>query len=160
MASGEMTGAATEPTADPKAIASLIKDVPPVPLLREGIEVVDRFGSHEVANRLADVVEKVEPPFTISISGSWGVGKTTLAKQLRAKLEEHVPHADRVRSVEIDLWAEDMADLRRRVALEVAVELQDHPVNRPGNSGDSIALKEDGVHDRYTSSPKFSSLSS
>jgi hypothetical protein len=32
-------------------------------------------------------------------------------------------------------------------------------LNRPGISGDSIALKEDGVHDRYNSSPEFSSLS-
>lgn len=126
MTSGGSTVATTEPVADARAVARVIKDKPPVPLLREEIEVIDRFGSLDVAKGLADVIEKVEPPFTISISGSWGVGKTTLAKQLRARLEAHVPHAARVRCVEIDLWAEDIADLRRRVALEVAVELEDH----------------------------------
>jgi hypothetical protein len=32
-------------------------------------------------------------------------------------------------------------------------------VNRPDFGGDSIALKEDGVHDRYSSSPELPSLS-
>ena len=42
-----------------------------------------------------------------------------------------MPHDDRIRSVEIDLWTEDIADLRRRVALEVAVALDDpKPENR------------------------------
>jgi KAP family P-loop domain len=126
MASGVSTVAPTDLVADPRVVASVIKDKPPVELLREDIKVVDRFGSLEVANGLADVVEKVEPPFTISISGAWGVGKTTLAKQLKTRLDEHVPHAARVRCVDIDLWTEDIPDLRRRVALEVAVELQDH----------------------------------
>lgn len=125
MTSSESVGAAEAPT-DPQAIANLIEGKPPVPLLGEETSVVDRFGSLDVAIGLADIIEKVEPPFTISISGAWGVGKTTLARQLRARLEAHEPHSARIRCVEIDLWAEDIPDLRRRVALEVAVELQDH----------------------------------
>lgn len=126
MTSSESNEGTTEPTADPRVVSSVIKNKPPVELLREDIKVVDRFGSLEVANGLADVIEMVEPPFTISISGAWGVGKTTLAKQLRDKLDSHVPYHQRVRCVEIDLWAEDIADLRRLVALKVAVGLQDH----------------------------------
>jgi hypothetical protein len=113
------------PPVDSRAVASVIKARPPVPLLAEGGKVVDRFGSGDVAKGLADIVTKVEPPYTISISGSWGVGKTTLAKQLRDLLQAHEPHDERVRCVEIDLWTEDIADLRRRVALEVAVALDD-----------------------------------
>ena len=33
-------------------------------------------------------------------------------------------------------------------------------LNRTENHGDSIALKEDGVHDRHEAPPKLSSLSS
>jgi hypothetical protein len=119
------------PEPDARAVASVIKAKPPVPLLAEGGRVVDRFGSDDVAKGLADIIEKVEPPYTISISGSWGVGKTTLAKQLRDRLQAQEPHDERIRSVEIDLWTEDIADLRRRVALEVAVALDDpKPKNR------------------------------
>lgn len=126
MTQSEGSGTPTESITDPRAVANVIKPKPPVALLREDIRVVDQFGSLDVANRLGDVVEKVEPPFTISVSGAWGVGKTTLAKQLKARLEDHVPFHERVRCVEIDLWAEDIADLRRLVALKVAVELEDH----------------------------------
>lgn len=131
MAQDESPEATDPPKPDSRAVASIIKERPPVPLLPEGGKVVDRFGSDEVAKGLADIIEKVEPPYTISISGSWGVGKTTLAKQLRDRLQAHEPHVARVRSVEIDLWTEDIADLRRRVALEVAVALDDpKPKNR------------------------------
>jgi KAP family P-loop domain len=126
MTSSEEAEATTEPMTDPRLVSSVIKDKPPVALLREDIKVDDRFGSQAVADGLADVIQKVEPPFTISISGTWGVGKTTLAKQLRDRLKEHKPDDERVRCVEIDLWAEDVANLRRLVALKVAVGLQDH----------------------------------
>lgn len=70
MAQDESQDAADPPAPDARAIASIIKAKPPVPLLPEGGQVVDRFGSDEVAKGLADIIEKVEPPYTISISGS------------------------------------------------------------------------------------------
>ena len=135
---------AADPTElDPRAVASVIKARPPVPLLPEGGKVVDRFGSDEVAKGLAHIIEKVEPPYTISISGSWGVGKTTLAKQLRDRLEAHQPHNERVLSVEIDLWTEDIADLRRRVALEVAVALDDPEPKKRNQALEAKAIEFD-----------------
>ena len=60
MASGDRTEGTPESPADPRVVASVIKEKPPVELLREDIKVVDRFGSVEVANGLADVIEQVE----------------------------------------------------------------------------------------------------
>jgi len=59
----------------------------------------------------------MEPPFTISLSGPWGVGKTWVAKRLKALLRSKVP------VVEVDLWTEDIDQLRRTLAVEVAVRL-------------------------------------
>jgi hypothetical protein len=109
---------------DERLVANLIKSSPPVPLLKDEGPVSDRFGSGDIAKRLADIIETTDPPFTISLSGAWGVGKTTLAKQLKDELGRRSTGAQRIRVVEVDLWTEDLANLRRRLALEVAVELQ------------------------------------
>jgi hypothetical protein len=109
---------------DQRLVANLIKSKPPVPLLKDDGPVFDRFGSGEIAKRLASVIETVDPPFTISLSGAWGVGKTTLAKQLKDELARRAGGTKGIRVVEVDLWTEDLANLRRRLALEVAVELQ------------------------------------
>jgi len=109
---------------DERLVANLIKLRPPVPLLKDEGPVSDRFGSGDIAKRLADVIERTDPPFTISLSGAWGVGKTTLARQLKDELGRRSADAQRIRVVEVDLWTEDLANLRRRLALEVAVELQ------------------------------------
>jgi hypothetical protein len=77
----------------------------------------DAFGSGDLAGRLARLVLGVQPPYAVSISGEWGIGKTTLMHQLlRAlrSLENEPPLA-----VELDLWSEDIEDLRRAIAIEV-----------------------------------------
>lgn len=123
MAGGSLDGS-RDSEGDERLVANLIKSSPPVPLLKDEGPVSDRFGSGDIAKRLADIIETTDPPFTISLSGAWGVGKTTLAKQLKDELGRRSAGAERIRVVEVDLWTEDLANLRRRLALEVAVELQ------------------------------------
>ena len=109
---------------DSLLLASTLKPEPPVALIKDDDPidddepVPDRFGTSEIAERLARIVERMEPPYTISLSGSWGVGKTWVARRLRRLLKrQHIP------VVEVDLWTQDIDELRRTLAVEVAVQL-------------------------------------
>jgi hypothetical protein len=76
----------------------------------------DAFGSQQLADRLASLVYGVKPPYAISISGEWGIGKTTLMHQMLAALRKL---GGEPLAVELDLWSEDIDDLRRAIAIEV-----------------------------------------
>jgi hypothetical protein len=110
---------------DPLLLEAVLKETPPVALVKDdepfdeatGAGLVDRFGTSEIAKRLAGIVEQMEPPYTISLSGPWGVGKTWVAKRLKTVLRAAVA------VVEVDLWTEDIDLLRRTLAVEVAVRL-------------------------------------
>ncbi len=116
---------ADEQTKDPLLLELVLQEEPPVALIKDdepfdetsGTGLVDRFGTAEIAQRLAKVVQRVEPPYTISLSGAWGVGKTWVAKRLKSELRATVP------VVEVDLWTEDIEQLRRSLAVEVAAHL-------------------------------------
>jgi hypothetical protein len=58
----------------------------------------------------------VSPPYTISISGEWGVGKTTLMDQM---LDAMRKADEKALAVRLDLWCADIDDLRRAIAIEV-----------------------------------------
>ncbi len=107
---------------DPLSLAHVLQKTPPAALIKDdepddGKDPPDRFGTKGVAERLAAVIERIEPPYTVSLSGSWGVGKTWVAKRLPSLLKGKVP------VVWVDLWSEDISELRRTLAVEVAVRL-------------------------------------
>jgi len=112
-------------TKDPLLLEVVLKKEPPVALIKddepfdETMEsgLIDRFGTSEIAQRLAKIIQQMEPPYTISLSGAWGVGKTWVAKRLKSELKATVP------VVEVDLWTEDIDQLRRTLAVEVSVRL-------------------------------------
>lgn len=107
---------------DPLSLARVLHKTPPAALIKDdepddGKDPPDRFATKGIAERLAAVIERIEPPYTVSLSGSWGVGKTWVAKRLPSLLKGKVP------VVEVDLWSEDISELRRTLAVEVAVRL-------------------------------------
>ncbi|MGD0862532.1 MAG: P-loop NTPase fold protein [Candidatus Limnocylindrales bacterium] len=108
----------------------------------------DAFGSGELAGRLADLVHGVQPPYAVSISGEWGIGKTTLMHQMLGavhKLEDEPPLA-----VEVDLWSEDVEDLRRAIAIEVGAvtEVGTEALARGGNDAERARRKVAQALDR------------
>lgn len=125
---------------DPRSLAQILEARPPRPMLSDDEATVDdRFGTQEIAERMAPLVRQADPPFTISISGSWGVGKTTLTKRLTNLLAgPTVSAADKVPVITVDLWTEDLGDLRRTLALEVGAALRDH-----GGRSPEDALREE-----------------
>lgn len=78
----------------------------------------DAFAVRSMVERLVELVAVAPHPFTIALSGSWGAGKTTIARELARQLDGRVP------SCLIDLWTEDVALLRRRIVIETAVALR------------------------------------
>jgi hypothetical protein len=78
----------------------------------------DPFRVRPVAERIVSVIEAVEPPFTISLSGSWGVGKSTLVDEVQRRLP-------RARIAFIDAWTEDLPQLRRKLAVELGAAIAD-----------------------------------
>ncbi|MCL5734732.1 MAG: KAP family NTPase [Actinobacteria bacterium] len=93
----------------------------------------DAFDVTGLVDRMADLVELGDPPFTISLSGSWGVGKSTIAEALRRKLETR-----KIPGVLVDAWTEDIGHLRRTLAIWVGAKLSVDTENR-----ESVAKKLD-----------------
>jgi hypothetical protein len=98
-AAGDEDGIRLEITdRDPMLVAYLVQSNPPVSLLKDDEPLdpdgnpigPDHFGTGDVAERFARVIAKIEPPYTISLSGSWGVGKTWLTKRLKPLLKGQV----------------------------------------------------------------------
>lgn len=78
----------------------------------------DPFRVGPVAERIAAILRAIEPPFTVSLSGSWGVGKTSLVEEV----ERRLPNA---RIVLVDVWIEDLIHLRRKIAVELGAAISD-----------------------------------
>lgn len=78
----------------------------------------DQFGVDQLVDRLVGLLAKAKPPFTLSLSGAWGVGKSTIADAIVERLKEN-----QVRAVKIDAWTQDVTELRRTVVIEVGAAL-------------------------------------
>lgn len=92
----------------------------------------DQFGVDQLVDRLVGLLARAKPPFTLSLSGAWGVGKSTVADAIVARLKER-----KVRAVKIDAWTQDVAQLRRSVVIEVGAAL------KAGSDADRKALAEE-----------------
>lgn len=92
----------------------------------------DQFGVDQLVSRLVDLLTRAKPPFTLSLSGAWGVGKSTVADAIVARLKER-----KVRAVKVDAWTQDVAQLRRSVVIKVGAALKN------GSAEDERALAEE-----------------
>lgn len=88
-----------------------------LPNIGEDTEL-DEFGVTRIVEPLCIQIESTEVPFTISLSGSWGVGKSTIAAAVVRRLR-----ARGTAACYIDAWNEDVEGLRRRLAVEVGTQM-------------------------------------
>jgi len=104
-----MTKENTEPAADLESVATFLPDEP----LASTAKDLAEFGHGGVAETLAAVVRRCDPPFTIALYGSWGTGKSSVVELLRGKLDPTIP------TVVIDVWKFQDDSLRRTVLKEL-----------------------------------------
>lgn len=78
----------------------------------------DAFEVGPIVDGLVSLIRDADPPFTLSLSGSWGVGKSTIAEAVVNRIRK----AD-TPAVLIDLWSEDVANLRRTLVIKVGAAL-------------------------------------
>jgi hypothetical protein len=79
----------------------------------------DQFGVDQLVDRLVGLLARAKPPFTLSLSGAWGVGKSTVADAIVERLKDRG-----VRAVKVDAWTQDVTQLRRSVVIKVGAALQ------------------------------------
>ncbi len=113
----------------------------------------DAFGSKDLAARLAKVVLAAEPPFTVSISGEWGVGKTALTEQMM----EFLPKGFVV--ARLDLWAQDPATLTRSLAVELGTQLNAQSPEQEPKERERVADNIDQEIRRAVTKPQPPELS-
>jgi len=78
----------------------------------------DAFGHVDYARSLATMVRDEQPPLTIGVFGSWGVGKSTIIAGLREELGDEVAFAY------FDAWRYEEDSLRRQFLRDVGRDLK------------------------------------
>ena len=97
----------------PEPAAPWLSDAPP-----DLSTSKDAFGVEEIIDGLVETIAAARPPFTLSLSGSWGIGKSTVAEALVGRMR-----AKKMAAVLIDAWTEDVTTLRRSLIIAVAAAM-------------------------------------
>jgi hypothetical protein len=99
-------------TSVPILLGSWVRDDPP-----DLSTDPDAFGALDIAKGVASLLERATAPYTVSLSGSWGVGKTTVAKAAFGLLPSGAARCT------VDVWADDLTELRKTLAVEAGAAL-------------------------------------
>jgi hypothetical protein len=94
----------------------------------------DAFAVDPIVNRLVDLVQRAQPPFVLSLSGAWGVGKSTIADNLQHRFE-----AAGGLVAYVDAWTTDLDNLRRTLAIEAGAALRGKKDDQRGPDREAIA---------------------
>ena len=81
----------------------------------------DAFAVSRMVDRLVSLVKASPAPFTLSLSGSWGIGKSTIAEALVKRVRVG---PEPMKACLVDAWTEDVDHLRRTLAIAVGAELR------------------------------------
>ena len=89
----------------------------------ESLDEEDKLHHKGYVRILLDAVRELSPPFTLGIFGSWGVGKTSIVKDLRNSIvvEKSLPSTT---AVYIDVWKYEGDSLRRQFLIDVQEQLK------------------------------------
>lgn len=67
---------------------------------------IDGLGRQQYVNALARLAETCETPLVVGLYGTWGIGKTSMMRQIRARLDED----ETVKTVWFDPWQHQFDD--------------------------------------------------
>jgi hypothetical protein len=112
----------------------------PIRLYRkDGEPTEEAFGVEDLITGLARIVETAKPPFTLSLSGTWGIGKSTVAQGVVDCLNK----GRRTPAALVDLWTQDLSQLRRTLVVTVGAALTEHDPEKRDTYEQAIAEKLD-----------------
>ncbi len=84
------------------------------------LEGQDRFSHDAYVNLLSTTVDEVDPPFTLGVFGSWGVGKSSIVNDFSNRVRGNGP---KTRAVTIDVWKYSDDSLRRQFLFDLQQSL-------------------------------------
>lgn len=93
----------------------------------EHLEEEDAFQHKIYVNHLVNTLRELEPPFTLGIFGSWGIGKTSIVNDLIKTLKAGKRSAYTV-TVNIDVWKYEGDSLRRQFLWDLQEQLKEQEV--------------------------------
>jgi hypothetical protein len=105
---------ASVPAPDGEASPRLHSETP-VP----NLSTEDSFGHEDYASAAATTLVNAETPFTLGVFGDWGIGKTTIIREIGRRVRKQG-----LAYVEFDVWRYEGQALRRQFLREVAVQLK------------------------------------
>ena len=110
----------------------------------ENLEEEDAFQHKIYVNHLVDTLRELEPPFTLGIFGSWGIGKTTIANDLVKTLRGVTRSADTA-TANIDVWKYEGDSLRRQFLWDLQEQLKQQKVLKSGYDEVKEVYEEKGL---------------
>ena len=111
---------------------------------------VDAFGVSEIVDHLVELVSVARPPFTLSLSGVWGSGKSTVAEAVVVRLRRQGQAA-----VLVDAWTEDISQLRRTLVVVVGAAMRGRGDDvKEANAREKIAKAIDDETRNSSSEPE------
>ena len=82
----------------------------------------DRFSHNAYVGLLTTVVAELDPPFTLGVFGSWGVGKSSIVNELSNRINRDCPGTT---AVTIDIWKYSDDSLRRQFLYDLQQGLRE-----------------------------------
>lgn len=84
----------------------------------ENFETEDHFRHRAYVAVLLQTIKELSPPFTLGIFGSWGIGKTSIANDLRLSIKG-ASELKGVPVISVDVWKYEGDSLRRQFLWDV-----------------------------------------
>ena len=89
----------------------------------EHLDKEDKLHHKGYVRILLDIIKEITPPFTLGIFGGWGVGKTSIIRDLLNSAKQDKDLAE-TPIVHLDIWKYEGDSLRRQFLIDMQNELK------------------------------------
>lgn len=111
----------------------------------EDLSTTDAFEHRTYGDVLHRTISEVEPPFTIGVYGQWGIGKTSVAKDVQQRFNTGRTTKRDPFCVLIDVWQFEADSLRRQILVDLRRQLSEPEPKILVEKGDEFRRLDVGV---------------